>query len=148
MVSIPFKRDRLSEPGAGFNKGTPLTHLFQFPSNGIGFPNNYGPSTIVLPGVKFQFPSNGKGFPNAYLIRTLIQRIRCFNSLQTGKAFRTAHGKNKVNKPNVVSIPFKRERLPEPHPLGSQYWCGLKHPKPNANFLRHFLEPEFYPKSL
>ena len=36
-VSIPFKRDRLSEPVR--NRRVNYSSWFQFPSNGIGFPN-------------------------------------------------------------------------------------------------------------
>ena len=64
---------------------------FQFPSNGKGFPNlidNYPWAGNFE--VKFQFPSNGKGFPN-YLATDWVLRPSDFgfNSLQTGKAFRT-----------------------------------------------------------
>ena len=97
-VSIPFKRERLSEPfemwmgkyteimavqfpsnGKGFPNqksttlGTTILSLFQFPSNGKGFPNkkvwDYGTKQAVL---EFQFSSNGKGFPNI-TVKTQLQ---------------------------------------------------------------------------
>ena len=62
-VSIPFKRERLSEHFLGV-----LRRLGKY---------------------EFQFPSNGKGFPNDGRNERLSTREVCFNSLQTGKAFRT-----------------------------------------------------------
>ena len=63
MVSIPFKRERLSERGIDLS-ATERQHEFQFPSNGKGFPNKkVGKRSII--DETFQFPSNGKGFPNA-----------------------------------------------------------------------------------
>ena len=114
---------------------------FQFPSNGKGFPNCVYPSGRMRPmEFWFQFPSNGKGFPNNWKCEGSFssQRVsipfkrerlselisgkfvdtlqKSFNSLQTGKAFRTHHippfyGWERRNR---VSIPFKRERLSEP----------------------------------
>ena len=110
--------------------------LFQFPSNGKDFPNAFKPN--LLPGLGwFQFPSNGKDFPNAYLevidfepfkvsipfkreglsehnTRYTYQyhRKKSFNSLQTGRTFRTIKGVTH-NDFQKVSIPFKREGLSE-----------------------------------
>ena len=87
MVSIPFKRERLSEHSmAWVGKNS---FLFQFPSNGKGFPNDLKvePEVVAEP-VEFQFPSNGKGFPNMVIRRYGIDGL-------------------------LVSIPFKRERLSE-----------------------------------
>ena len=110
---------------------------FQFPSNGKGFPNFFvgcKEATMVV----FQFPSNGKGFPNAgawfncpvILVSVSIPFKRerlsellgrkgsgrtvmptSFNSLQTGKAFRTFCTDYFCFSLKNVSIPFKRERL-------------------------------------
>ena len=63
-VSIPFKRERLSE-----HRMDMFIHLSS--------------------GFKFQFPSNGKGFPNEYVKEKKGDIDMSFNSLQTGKAFRT-----------------------------------------------------------
>ena len=64
LVSIPFKREGLSEHG------------------------RQDAYTITsTPG--FQFPSNGKDFPNAKFRERLNATTICFNSLQTGRTFRT-----------------------------------------------------------
>ena len=63
QVSIPFKRERLSE----------LTNCYNC-KRCKGW---------------FQFPSNGKGFPNGSIRVVRQNRWASFNSLQTGKAFRT-----------------------------------------------------------
>ncbi len=64
--------------------------MFQFPSNGKDFPNcSVSSSGSVSSGV-FQFPSNGKDFPNS--LATMCgssPRTMSFNSLQTGRTFRT-----------------------------------------------------------
>ena len=111
-VSIPFKRERLSELIVRISY-RPLLQVFQFPSNGKGFPNMVSDSDNVEPVVGFnslqtgkafrtqrdlavenqarflfQFPSNGKGFPNSSRVRPSTGRLS-------------------------VSIPFKRERLSE-----------------------------------
>ena len=90
-----------------------LDRLFQFPSNGKGFPNSadgndpLGGSHVSIPFKRerlseqvsqfferrkdhhqFQFPSNGKGFPNLNIPDVLVALVK-------------------------VSIPFKRERLSE-----------------------------------
>ena len=132
-VSIPFKRE---SPFGHVDKGVSFKTTppkFQFPSNGKALSD--GPLAIVpLLFGKFQFPSNGKalsdsidGYNDANVcfnslqtgkpFRTRINgygrkvfRHLCFNSLQTGKPFRTS--KSLVGKflsPPRVSIPFKRE---------------------------------------
>ena len=66
FVSIPFKRERLSERKMLLEK-IRSKGAFQFPSNGKGFPNVTGNSEPVQPVQPvFQFPSNGKGFPNMW----------------------------------------------------------------------------------
>ena len=64
---------------------------FQFPSNGKGFPNVETSGNLTLSWKEeFQFPSNGKGFPNQCGKFSTTPQVTGFNSLQTGKAFRTA----------------------------------------------------------
>ena len=41
--------------------------------------------------------------------KCLATAQKCFNSLQTGKPFRTVHGRTKCSGCTLVSIPFKRE---------------------------------------
>ena len=86
MVSIPFKRERLSEL------------------------SDY---RVANAATEFQFPSNGKGFPNRKFQRSCKTDLG-FNSLQTGKAFRTIFYIFRIGFfEENVSIPFKRERLSE-----------------------------------
>ena len=61
---------------------------FQFPSNGIGFPNSDGWISENMLFDAFQFPSNGIGFPNSTPLEILAMIAK-------------------------VSIPFKRDRLSE-----------------------------------
>ena len=137
-VSIPFKREGLSERVTFEKPGVTITIKFQFPSNGKDFPNEMNDvqkSTLIA---EFQFPSNGKDFPNRFcLLEALLQRMKSFNSLQTGRTFRTdgeietleteglfQFPSNGKDFPNLfrwctnctfftVSIPFKREGLSE-----------------------------------
>ena len=90
-VSIPFKRDRLSELDKALVNGERNSKVFQFPSNGIGFPNELG-EEVLFDSIyqRFQFPSNGIGFPNLTINAT------------------------PAPKNTNVSIPFKRDRLSEP----------------------------------
>ena len=109
---------------------------FQFPSNGKVFPNEIL-GCVKSSLKKFQFPSNGKVFPNEANVITPRPDYDGFNSLQTGRSFRTiekVEAQVRVLKfqfpsngkvfPNVdlqiaeddpvpVSIPFKREGLSE-----------------------------------
>ena len=89
QVSIPFKREGISEPES-FLPGAE-EQGFQFPSNGKVFPNlgDRTLSLIIRSGV-FQFPSNGKVFPNMLRNTNRSETILLsFNSLQTGRYFRT-----------------------------------------------------------
>ena len=112
VVSIPFKREGVSEllmlTGSGtfgFEFQFPsngkvfpnhrLTHiyvnicyLFQFPSNGKVFPNEVS-NEFECKCKKFQFPSNGKVFPNISRFTENGIELFGFNSLQTGRCFRT-----------------------------------------------------------
>ncbi len=110
-VSIPFKRERLSERvNALF--ALILQSLFQFPSNGKGFPNENSLSDRVKNDL-FQFPSNGKGFPNSGGKYNVGKTEKVFQFPSNGKGFPNAHNKEKRWILTLVSIPFKRERLSE-----------------------------------
>ena len=68
----------------------------------------------------------------------------CFNSLQTGRCFRTDGEKQQATQfVECVSIPFKREGVSEQHPLRTQSQCGLKLPIPNATEFRDFSRQKF-----
>ena len=63
LVSIPFKRESVSEPTGLWLKI--LMKMFQFPSNGkayLNFPTKEG--EMKKNKKKFQFPSNGKAYLN------------------------------------------------------------------------------------
>ena len=81
-VSIPFKRERVSQSMttdvAQFKKA------FQFPSNGKGYLNQ-APIKMSAKVGAFQFPSNGKGYLNSGSAATWWRLSTSFNSLQTGK---------------------------------------------------------------
>ncbi len=88
-VSIPFKREGLSEPHTIYYLIL-LSSAFQFPSNGKVFPNSRRKSQLRRL-LRFQFPSNGKVFPNNDSSRMWwsYTGLTSFNSLQTGRSFRT-----------------------------------------------------------
>ena len=148
-VSIPFKREGLSElndEGVDTNlHGPPEKVSIPFKREGLSEQKKmqllHTRMSLV---VMFQFPSNGKDFPNVSMIlkRQLPSaRTQSFNSLQTGRTFRTqrtmhnsksanvpfqfpSNGKDfpnsiiksavVTNDPSIsVSIPFKREGLSE-----------------------------------
>ena len=86
LVSIPFKRE-----------------------------SPFGPRNSKISGYRmvstFQFPSNGKVLSDPSCRPHLQAPVHCFNSLQTGKSFRTLRRKarSKLGMSAQVSIPFKRE---------------------------------------
>ncbi len=88
IVSIPFKRERLSEPG---QKGDPLCQSLRFNS--------------LQTGKTFRTNTDRNVVPREHL--------HGFNSLQTGKTFRTDIRNIRQLYTANVSIPFKRERLSE-----------------------------------
>ncbi len=88
---------------------------FQFPSNGKVFPNGDSAEGYSI-AEEFQFPSNGKVFPNVEFIGIHSSSSgEGFNSLQTGRSFRTSYKHAANQQTQHVSIPFKREGLSEPH---------------------------------
>ena len=62
MVSIPFKRDGVSEL-LSKSVNTDIVVRFLFPSNGTAFLNQAGNLGLVK-AFKFLFPSNGTAFLN------------------------------------------------------------------------------------
>ncbi len=65
-----------------------ISEQFQFPSNGKVLSDEQNPLARFTAAIMFQFPSNGKVLSD--LTQTIPYRFRsCFNSLQTGKSFRT-----------------------------------------------------------
>ena len=87
-VSIPFKREGVSERTITGAAVTEEQVQFQFPSNGKVFPNLEGWEWVPSEQKWFQFPSNGKVFPNSR------GNLGCSGN-------------------NFVSIPFKREGVSE-----------------------------------
>ena len=100
IVSIPFKREGISELKEISHEQHDYLRTFQFPSNGKVFPNGRG--IKIFQNAKrnvFQFPSNGKVFPNRRFKRESYDTIE-------------------------VSIPFKREGISE------RYGCNNHHHRP------------------
>ncbi len=93
-VSIPFKREGLSERDHR-NTFFGERAQFQFPSNGKVFPNNRRINCWSWRQL-FQFPSNGKVFPNMFSVVFFSIYFDRFNSLQTGRSFRTHPPANPV----------------------------------------------------
>ena len=92
-----------------------IIYVFQFPSNGKGFPNLTFQGTAHPYELMFQFPSNGKGFPNrkdkfAKLLRSAKVSIPFKRERLSELEIRKI---DKDDDWNEVSIPFKRERLSE-----------------------------------
>ena len=134
-VSIPFKRESVSKvlklktinwfisefqfPSNG--KVYPKCHswfwiarftTFQFPSNGKVYPKRVNATDNMGFRIGFQFPSNGKVYPKSLFRLHLSQsRIKCFNSLQTGKCIQRFFKKHSQQSTKGVSIPFKRESV-------------------------------------
>ena len=86
---------------------------FQFPSNGKVFPNDKISVEFTSPN-RFNSLQTGRSFRTIGLSVIPIHNLMGFNSLQTGWSFRTQHA-NATNMTLIecVSIPFKREGLSE-----------------------------------
>ena len=69
-------------------------YKFQFPSNGMVFQNMSSWPKDIRNLLQFRFPSNGNGFQNFTAQSTDRLDSGCFNSLQTGRAFRTWKNRN------------------------------------------------------
>ena len=134
-VSIPFKR----ESPFGLYHTTAqaiLWRLFQFPSNGKVLSDERHSLFLFLPICSVSIPfkrespfgrasprpgsrriqsfnslQTGKSFRTEAQMRLkkTHQQVQSFNSLQTGKSFRTRNPMNNTFILNSVSIPFKRE---------------------------------------
>ena len=93
-VSIPFKREGLSEPTKSPSAVVYLDNLFQFPSNGKVFPNRAGRTTVCRTG-RVSIPFKREGLSEHQGLPRLLPIYICtmgFNSLQTGRSFRTLRG--------------------------------------------------------
>ena len=111
LVSIPFKREGISEPDAEIAKLRKEMESFNSLQTGRHFRTGES-SALEHPCRKFQFPSNGKAFPNQYEKMVTHPFVR-FNSLQTGRHFRTPNLNRCSYTAYQVSIPFKREGISE-----------------------------------
>ena len=94
-VSIPFKREGLSEQELPEECNPNQESNVSIPFKREGLSERYNQNPLIIGDIAhvFQFPSNGKDFPNfsnkAYFV--VKQDSVCFNSLQTGRTFRTDH---------------------------------------------------------
>ena len=111
VVSIPFKREGLSER-MFFGGVSPEGKRFQFPSNGKDFPN-VQIVFIITDYRRFNSLQTGRTFRTTGRRRNTRGRHERFNSLQTGRTFRTKVWRFTQQPINNVSIPFKREGLSE-----------------------------------
>ena len=90
FVSIPFKREGLSERTESCSYSMQRIEKFQFPSNGKVFPNNWRTSWTIRGHYLVSIPFKREGLSERGESRTdLEQEYWSFNSLQTGRSFRT-----------------------------------------------------------
>ena len=88
-------------------------NLFQFSSNGKGFPNVSSKGCCVVIREEFQFPSNGKGFPNWLQGFEAVLSERVSIPFKRERLSEPIHISELTPEVRSVSIPFKRERLSE-----------------------------------
>ena len=88
------------------------TILFQFPSNGKDFPNYHTKGQKWKP-IFVSIPFKREGLSERCFVVRTQRCIASFNSLQTGRTFRTKNNRNSRIYRTFVSIPFKREGLSE-----------------------------------
>ena len=112
---FPFKREGL--PEHLITPDLSGMDLFLFPSKGKDFQNSNDIDRIAA-GIRFLFPSNGKDFQNLWSLYAAPPPSGCFYSLQTGRTSRTKFCIKERIGTQLVSIPFKREGLPEPIAIG------------------------------
>jgi len=88
--------------------------VFQFPSNGKDFPNIVLYPIYPARFVGVSIPFKREGLSERTIDCMIFIEYSSFNSLQTGRTFRTKTHKN-IDKKVIfkVSIPFKREGLSE-----------------------------------
>ena len=85
---------------------------FQFPSNGKDFPNLLEGIPSTATDRRVSIPFKREGLSELMKSRIFTITTISFNSLQTGRTFRTSGDTGDFLK-TFVSIPFKREGLSE-----------------------------------
>ena len=88
IVSIPFKREGLSEHLSNLVFLANWESKFQFPSNGKVFPNMIYPGTWSCSSC-FNSLQTGRSFRTKCMLLLTTRVWFSFNSLQTGRSFRT-----------------------------------------------------------
>ena len=114
-VSIPFKREGLSEQRLTWRRISKLTPSFNSLQTGRSFRTRTGKFSLIA-GTNECFDSlqTGRSFRTLYVTFMLTRITMSFDSLQTGRSFRTRkEGEQYLFDWNCVSIPFKREGLSE-----------------------------------
>ena len=101
---------------------------FQFPSNGKDFPNRETTPVSLMRQWQFQFPSNGKDFPNRRRLGK-SSFFCCFNSLQTGRTFRTQRG-TRINTA-YITFQFPSNGKDFPNRTHATIW-GTRHQSFNS----------------
>ena len=101
FVSIPFKREGLSELKIPTTNPM-VTKEFQFPSNGKVFPNQIQILENNVGNLSFNSLQTGRSFRTQLRI-SITTVLQSFNSLQTGRSFRTVENVAKA----VISLKFQ-----------------------------------------
>ena len=114
-VSIPFKRERLSELSVFSIYRLLIKVSIPFKRERLSERIMPKSKTVNAMG-KFQFPSNGKGFPNLNGALECSRAGMGFNSLQTGKAFRTTKGHPPLPHPDKFQFPSNGKGFPNSTP--------------------------------
>ena len=103
MFQFPSNGKALSDTGAFEHQHNTGYLTFQFPSNGKALSDIYKKEGRENPmNKKFQFPSNGKALSDKGEERLAYLLFASFNSLQTGKPFRTRDGREARDLRNPV----------------------------------------------
>ena len=87
QVSIPFKRESVSEPVEKTSVNYQHSNWFQFPSNGKAYLNERIMVRARSYGLQFQFPSNGKAYLNPSDIGPEGKQTKKFQFPSNGKAY-------------------------------------------------------------
>ena len=117
MVSIPFKRESVSELLTEKDSARQSSYVFQFPSNGKAYLNDFLREMNIAIGDgtdKFQFPSNGKAYLNRNTNIGLMPKRDCVSIPFKRESVSEPKNERIANAAEVnVSIPFKRESVSE-----------------------------------
>ena len=124
-VSIPFKRERLSEQICYAHCRSFLWGFgFQFPSNGKGFPNRRDWINTTKRDLGFNSLQTGKAFRTRLYAALGLALALSFNSLQTGKAFRTGRDRHVSGAYRLFQFPSNGKGFPNRTPSKPSHSAG------------------------